>query len=372
MSVSNLETAYTVKVVESTLNSVSVSALSRTLVPGNTLSARVLQTAQQQTTLSVAGKALTFDLPGHWSVGQQVQLTYLGGSPKPTFLLMSPSAGGQNDRVALSDTAQTLRDMAQIGKQSAETVRSTSPLAATETSATHIAAFLQNTVSTSGLFYESHLAAWSQNQWSTQSLLKEPQNANRLAATASGRTIAEMPTNTEVLPKAPQPMFPNSTTLDLRSKTLSQSIATYTEIADLSKTTTTPLSATLNSTSLQILGQQIQVLNQQQFVWTGQLWPGQVVTWMVQRRDGHSEQSSDSSATLPAQHWDSTLTLDLPRLGRVEAKIHLVQSSLHLLVTADQAALLREHWEDLVQSLQGLGLHVSTQQIRAMHDQESG
>ncbi len=273
MNSTTLETAYTIRVVETALNHATAISLSHSLLPGNTLSAKVLQSGDQQTMLAVAGKTLAFELPGHWSAGQEVQLTYLGGSNNPKFLLMSHLAAVRSDQVALSDTAQSLRDLVQTGKPAAQIV--------------HTAAMLA----------------------------------------------------------------PND---------------------DLNKSGALFLSSNANAASMQILGQQIQVLNQQQFVWTGPLWPGQNVSWLVRPRDGDGEEPSQAGEEVPSRRWDSTLILDLPKLGHVEARLQLDKSTLHLVLTADQAALLRAHGGELTQSLQNLGLQVSTPQIRPVDDSVHG
>lgn len=368
MNSTTMETAYTIRVVETALINATATSLSQSLLPGNTLSAKVLQSGNQQTMLAVAGKTLAFELPGHWSAGQEVQLTYLGGSNNPKFLLMSHLASVRSDQVALSDTAQSLRDLVQTGKPAAQIVHTAAMLAPNDASPANIANFLQSSLQQSGVFYESHLAAWNQGQWTTQNLLAEPQNAGRpMADTGSSATSkAALSFNQTVAPESPSLLASDA------SKIAQQNVATYTQIADLNKSGALALSTNAHTASLQILAQQIQVLNQQQFVWTGPLWPGQNVSWLVRRRDGDGEEPSQAGEEVPSRRWDSTLILDLPKLGHVEARLQLVKSTLHLVLTADQAALLRAHGGELTQSLQDLGLQVSTQQIRPVDDSVHG
>ncbi|MBU2738777.1 flagellar hook-length control protein FliK [Acidithiobacillus concretivorus] len=368
MNSTTLETAYAIRVVETALNNVTATALSHSLLPGNTLSAKVLQSNNQQTMLAVAGKTLAFDLPGHWSAGQELQLTYLGGSNNPKFLLMSNLAAVRSDHVALSDTAQSLRDLVQTGNQATQIVHTAAMLAPNDESPAHIANFLQSSLQQSGVFYESHLAAWNQGQWTTQNLLAEPQNAGRSMTDTASSATRNAPlsfTQTVVLES------PSLQATDA-GKIAHQNVATYTQIADLNKSGALALTANAQTASLQILGQQIQVLNQQQFVWAGPLWPGQNVSWLVRRRDGDGEASSQMGEDVPSRRWDSTLILDMPKLGHVEARLQLVKSTLHLVLTADQAALLRAHGRALTQSLQDLGLQVSTQQILPVEDSVHG
>lgn len=382
MNSTTLETAYTIRVVETALNHATAISLSHSLLPGNTLSAKVLQSGDQQTMLAVAGKTLAFELPGHWSAGQEVQLTYLGGSNNPKFLLMSHLAAVRSDQVALSDTAQSLRDLVQTGKPAAQIVHTAAMLAPNETSPANIANFLQSSLQQSGIFYESHLAAWNQGQWTTQNLLAEPQNAGRpMTDTAAHSIHNPVLTSTQKGATELAPANENASRATLSSlpfsagdtsKAPNQGAATYAQIADLNKSGALFLSSNANAASMQILGQQIQVLNQQQFVWAGPLWPGQNVSWLVRRRDGDGEEPSQAGEDVPSRRWDSTLILDLPKLGHVEARLQLDKSTLHLVLTADQAALLRAHGGELTQSLQNLGLQVSTQQIRPVDDSVHG
>lgn len=382
MNSTTLETAYTIRVVETALNHATAISLSHSLLPGNTLSAKVLQSGDQQTMLAVAGKTLAFELPGHWSAGQEVQLTYLGGSNNPKFLLMSHLAAVRSDQVDLSNTAQSLRDLVQTGKPAAQLVHTAAMLAPNETSPANIANFLQSSLQQSGIFYESHLAAWNQGQWTTQNLLAEPQNAPRpMTDTAASTMHNPVPPSTQKGATELAPVNENASRATLSSlpfsagdssKTVNQGAATYAQIADLNKSGALFLSSNANAVSTQILGQQIQVLNQQQFVCMGPLWPGQNVSWLVRRRDGDGEEPSQAGEEVPSRRWDSTLILDLPKLGHVEARLQLVKSTLHLVLTADQAALLRAHGGELTQSLQDLGLQVSTQQIRPVDDSAHG
>ncbi len=367
MNPATLAGAYTVRVLESVLNQSTATALSQTLTPGATLSAKVLQSAPQQTTLSVAGKALAFDLPGQWSVGQELQLTYLGGDKQPKFLMMGQPAAAPSEQLALSNTAQTLRDLASLPNAVASALRPTATFPENAGSASQMATFLQNTLEFSGVFYESHLASWSHGQWSVQNLLAEPQNAGKNPAPGKTGNVEMHYTPASSSPAS----IASSPSLD-GAQNSKQGVTTYTQIADLTAGRNASVISTLNPGSLQTLGQQIQTLNQQQFVWTGPVWPGQQATWMVKRREEDSPESQQKGEKPSGQRWESALALDLPHLGHVEARLQLRQSTLRLLLTTEQEALLRAHWEELTQSLQHLGLQVAAAQIRSSDESAQG
>lgn len=376
MTVSTLATAYALRVVESTLSATAASALSKTWLPGNTLSGRVLQTVNQQTLISVAGKTLAFNVPNRLSVGESVQLTYLGGDTKPAFLLVSPPNDPQTDRLALSDTAQSLRALA-LTSTTSNVLQNITPLATADAPAATLATVLQKSVSESGLFYESHLAAWTQGQWSLQSLLAEPQNASLVTAHSMTSPSAVATVEGTKLPfdlptAVPTSLSAAESTVLKTSPTLvgssAQGAAAYTQIADLTKAVLPTVNGELNSATAHVLNQQIQMLNQQQIIWSGPLWPGQNVSWILQRRDGRQDPSEPVADDSAAQQWESTLMLQMPRLGHVKAQLQLVNDSLRLVIEADQATLLSQHGRDLAQSLRQLGLHLSAPQIRSRNE----
>jgi hypothetical protein len=83
--------------------------------------------------------------------------------------------------------------------------------------------------------------------------------------------------------------------------------------------------------------------------------------WEV-RRDPYGESPQD-----PDSHWATRLTLRLPRLGEVEARLSLAGSQLVLQLTAPQSAgELNRESEALRQQLTRAGLTLSDLTVQAM------
>lgn len=110
-----------------------------------------------------------------------------------------------------------------------------------------------------------------------------------------------------------------------------------------------------------LVGQQLQTLAQQQLQWSGALWPGQWLEWKLRRGTDEAPGEDDGGAKQTAAeaiHWDSTLRLQLPHLGAVEARLRLHGQRLWLDLDGDQAATLQAAYGELHQALQALGLEV--------------
>lgn len=161
-----------------------------------------------------------------------------------------------------------------------------------------LATALNQSIGQSGLFYESHLADWSAGNLSLNALLTEPQAARtdeaspQVSANAM-HSSADAPMNTG---KDPSPGGGATASIDTRLATLVQA--------------------------------QLSVLDQQGFTWQGFIWPGQAA--LIQFFRDQQEQGNDSSPNKsdakPA--WRSRITLELPRMGTVNAELLLHQSQL--------------------------------------------
>ncbi|MBI3229217.1 MAG: flagellar hook-length control protein FliK [Burkholderiales bacterium] len=158
-----------------------------------------------------------------------------------------------------------------------------------------VADALQDTISKSGLFYESHVAEWVDGQRTLSDLMHEPQMQD-------GQKIAHADPN-------------------------------RVEFA-------------------QIVNLQLNTLEQQSTRWQGEIWPGQQMDWEVRKEDqrqGGGEQM---------QAWQSIVRFQLPTLGEVEASVHLIGNRVHIQVGTgdeDSAALLRQHADALADALGAAG-----------------
>jgi hypothetical protein len=142
---------------------------------------------------------------------------------------------------------------------------------------------LSQTVSESGLFYESHLAKWNRGTLSIESILREPQARLSQESQVASR-LAEL----DGMPEA----------------------------------------------AARMAGRQLQMLEGAPFLWQGLAWPGQTMEWLV-REGGDGEGQGEADET--ASEWNTELNLTLPRLGQVHAELGLAGDQLRVRLLADSA-----------------------------------
>jgi len=163
--------------------------------------------------------------------------------------------------------------------------------------ATQLTERLQQAVEHSGLFYEAHLREWANGERSLTQIRQEPQN----------------------LP------MPNAT-----------------HEASVEPSRWVPM--------------QLDTLEQQHFVWQGELQAGQPLRWEV---NPDRRQAATNTGTPAQPTWQTVLKLDLPGLGQVNATIRLeaghVQLQLHA-GQADSTQSLRAGREQLLEALAAAGL----------------
>jgi flagellar hook-length control protein FliK len=140
---------------------------------------------------------------------------------------------------------------------------------------------LSQTLSESGLFYESHLAKWVRGGLSLERIQREP-----LARLAQEGQIAA-------------------------------------RLAELGG---------MPEEAARMAGRQLQMLEGAPFWWQGQAWPGQTMDWLV--REGLDDDARDGAGDGAAE-WVTELNLTLPRLGSVHARLELTGDQLRLRLIAE-------------------------------------
>ncbi|TCV90171.1 flagellar hook-length control protein FliK [Sulfurirhabdus autotrophica] len=294
------------------------------LVPGQRLSAIVLGNLPNgRFQVLIGDSVLDLNLPKNTQAGDKLDLTFVSNQPRLTFALSRdlPAAGfntaGQ-PQVSISDSAKFLGALLQKVAEQAQS--QTSPLtkfAPLMTGAPEntkvLADTLHNTISKSGMFYESHQAQWVTGQRPLTDLTMEPQgklsglgqNAQSLSGTAAG-ALAQ--TQNAVHPQ------------------------------------TAP-----------IVQQQLDILDSRQIIWQGQVWPGQAMDWRIEE-DTHKEQGQDEA---PA--WQTRLYLKMPVLGEVEATLALNREGIRLSINvsdAETANKLKANQPTLQSALQTAGINL--------------
>jgi hypothetical protein len=236
---------------------------------------------------------------------------------------------------------------------------------------------LSQTVQTSGVFYESHLSALAFGETTVDKLMQEPQAQLGRGALAPGTSstpgtpVAPGNAGTDArLPAAGSEAAPrgasesnlasaparSADTMQILNTTQGQS-STGANAGAAAQTPTSSLPG-LDPQTHTLVRQQLEVLANQSFAWRGEAWPNASMQWEVGREASptdHDDQGGDGT-----DHWATRLTLNLPGLGEVQARLSLAGQQLVMHVVAPaSAALLRENAEGLRSRLSSQGLRLS-------------
>lgn len=248
------------------------------------------------------------------------------------------------------------------------------PLLATpQVNVNTLARALQSGVSTSGVFYESHVLKWAEGTLPLTELMKEPQASfstpNSAPNAASNPTPTSAPTQNTAANVATSNPPNNATPAEAAKINLPSTVSpdTRTGIASgpVGNTTATGSSAiTLPNAAAPIIQQQLQTMEQQRFMWRGEVWPGQTMEWEISRDRQHKQQQQ---AEDPEQIWQSVANFSMPQLGNISAQFQLSGTHLKLTVHTQDAAtsqILQKHATTLVNALDNTGTQLDSLQIK--------
>jgi hypothetical protein len=280
------------------------------LVPGQSVQAEILANLPNSSTLvRLAGELMKMELPVTVRPGDTLPMTFLTDEPRLTFVI-SQSAQSASP-VYISDTGKMLAMLA--GKEDQPQVnsllRSNIILQGPPADAASLAVLLRETLTLSGIFYESHLIQWSRGERSLKDILREPQGKSAARAT-------------------PLHNQPHRNFIDILLGT-DENIPDETVASENGDEPNLPVEPEM----LPILKQQMQTLHSGQFVWRGEVWPGQDMEWAVGEREAESGEKQE-------RELETTLRLAMSNLGEVSATLRLSEDGvrLHLVTNRDSAA----------------------------------
>jgi hypothetical protein len=97
-----------------------------------------------------------------------------------------------------------------------------------------------------------------------------------------------------------------------------------------------------NSTIANLMSQQLAILENQRMSWHGEVWPGQKMDWDVyqQQKNADGKQSPNLSQTDQDRPITSEMTLYLPHLGKVSARISMVDGRMRVNILTQQPQTL--------------------------------
>jgi hypothetical protein len=316
---------------------------------------------------------VTLALPFAAKSGDAIELQVAESNGKLTLAVVARTAaeggkaGNEASATQLSRTGQligTLLAGTRDGKGSAPPLAlngnqpiATAPLGAAQA----LVPLLKQAIVQSGMFYEAHQAEWVEGRYSKAQLQQEPQGklpaesaaphaspANNPAASLA-RTVADgAPTpgaageaagKAGAAPSAPSPPSAQPAT----PAQLAQPVAPQAQ---------------------GLVQQQLEAFATQNFSWQGQVWPGQQMQWEIQNQTEDRAADHDSAG----EKWQTRLHLTLPRLGEVDARLHIHGQQLTLSMTAGDAqtrVLLRSEAATLHSQLEQAGLDLASLGIAA-------
>jgi len=122
-----------------------------------------------------------------------------------------------------------------------------------------------------------------------------------------------------------------------------------------------------------LVQQQLDALGTQRLIWHGELWPRQSVELEMHREEVR-ERAADGSEDY-GERWNTTLRLQLPRLGEVGAALSLTGRQLRLALLTPyerSAADLRAAVPRLHEALTAAGIELVALQIRGQSGESAG
>ena len=303
------------------------------LIPGQRFFATLQRTLPDGTFRAiVAGQQMTLSLNTAAKSGDTLELEVAQVTPRAVFarIVGAETAANANASAqpALSQAGRLISFLltGQPTPQPASLAANQPLLASPPTSGAQLAPLLRQALGQSGMFYESHQAQWVMGARDTASLMREPQ-----AQAATAQTAARRPTGTPA-PATPTPSAAAPGSQAAAAEASEQaSAASRAALDEAAPVRANPIPERL----LPLVHQQLDALATNQYVWQGQAWPGQQMEWIIEDpdRDGGEGEASDPG-------WNTTLRLTLPRLGNIEAQMHLTAAGVALRLRTDDEATI--------------------------------
>jgi hypothetical protein len=255
----------------------------------------------------VANQLLQMQLPAFIRSGDIINLQVSTLQPRLTFTLAA-SSNPVSTPESLSATSRLLSSLSQqpLERSYVRPIQS-SPLwtgGQVQPDTTQLANKLHDALSHSGLFYESHQAQWIAGTRPTTQLLLEPQN--------------------QLVSKLPPPGVPQSQGSTPGTPEAGGNSVTQLQTAQLG-IRQSGVAPEIPQHLQQLVQQQLNALETHQVLWQGQVWPGQEMRW-----DVHEESPHRNSQGIEEGQWITQISLNLPNLGGVSARLSFNGNALNL------------------------------------------
>jgi hypothetical protein len=238
------------------------------------------------------GVTLKMVLGSSAQAGQTLSLRYMLQNPVPTFLLLPATSGKAGSTTDLSSAAKLIGQYLQTAADDGVSSRheASAVVSHNPKNPQLLAQDLKQALTGSGLFYESHLTGLLQGKASLAAIRQEPQNQ-------AGTQIATL------------------------------------------------------------LSQQLAILENQRITWQGEVWNGQKMdldVYLQPREDKDDSQPETEPEAIEDRPISSELTLHLPQLGTVRARISLNDGRMRVSISANEAhalVMLRKSRQALAEAI---------------------
>lgn len=351
--------------------------------------------------VKVADAAVRMTLPAGVKPGDDIKLILVANQPRPAFLLASSDAPSGSVRTALSNTGRLIDNLLQSAQRQGlpervvgQTPLLPAPAASGPVNAGQIAHALQDSLGSSGLFYESHVGEWASGARSLESLMREPQasmarpidpaqnklplptgasagtgpgddaqsGTNPQGQRAGGAQNAQGATSFAYGPSGlPLSTTAPPTTIQNAVAAMPAAVLAAAPQAD----TLLQPPAPADPEAARLVSLQLGVMEQNRAAWQGELWAGQRLQWDVSEEV--DEDSRNDRAAPEQQTWKSNVRFELPSLGAVSATLHLQGNQVRIQLRAAESStvsLLQEHGPALASALDIAGSRLDQLSVR--------
>lgn len=297
------------------LEAINQQSMPSGLMPGQQLKGEVLSAlGGGRFMVQVADQTMEFAMPKGIRRGDMINLFFITEEPRSMFLM---ARFGRRGDALVSDTGRWLSGFLgmnsdRVSAQAALNILRTL-LTAPPTDASQVSTMLQQGLRESGLFYESHLARWFGGDYLLENLLKEPQG--RLSPRIQQSTAQHSPAPEDLARSGIK--TGSSDVMETLFKRVGTSMS-HEGIAD--------------QRTLPVITEQLSALQNGHLMFRGDLFPGQRLEWSVAEREAHRNKSGGKERT-----WETSLNLDLPRLGPIGVKLSLDGTRISMVIHAEDS-----------------------------------
>jgi len=326
------------------------------LKPGQTFTARIETALPERSYLArVGGQRITLQLPASAQPGDEMELVVVGRAGKLVIarqveaIHQAPDENAPYAFTRLSPTARLIAQLLPASGRSAPPapLGQGAPLLAAPPAAPQaavaLAPILAQAVKESGVFYEAHQAQWITGRLPVETLLKEPQGRHSATPPAPAAQAPAPPTT------ASAPDIAAANERPAAAEPPRATLAALPQIPDELR----PL-----------VQQQLEAAASQRVLWHGEVWPRQSLDWEIARDERRSAPDTPAET-----HWLTKLSLTLPRLGPVDARLRLGARGVEIALdtAADSVAAVRAAAPQLAGALGRAGVPLLDFQVQVAH-----